>query len=102
MVQISEVKGNNARDSRTAAHTHIKGLGLRPDGIAERQSGGFVGQVAAREVSVCANIPTEVTDFFLLGLWSSCRPYPSTKDGWQSYITGWRTWDWKDCPRHGH
>lgn len=49
MVQISEVKGNNARDSRTAAHTHIKGLGLRPDGIAERQSGGFVGQVAARE-----------------------------------------------------
>jgi hypothetical protein len=64
MVQISEVKGNNARDSRTAAHTHIKGLGLRPDGIAERQSGGFVGQVAAREVSVCSNIPTEVTDFF--------------------------------------
>jgi RuvB-like protein 1 (pontin 52) len=49
MVQISEVKGN-ARDSRTAAHTHIKGLGLRPDGTAERQAGGFVGQNAAREV----------------------------------------------------
>ena len=49
MVQISEVKGN-ARDNRTMAHTHIKGLGLRPDGIAERQAGGFVGQVAAREV----------------------------------------------------
>ncbi|KAG4431184.1 E3 ubiquitin-protein ligase hel1 [Cadophora sp. M221] len=48
MVQISEVKGN-ARDSRTAAHTHIKGLGLRPDGTAERQAHGFVGQVAARE-----------------------------------------------------
>ncbi|PMD45378.1 TIP49-domain-containing protein [Hyaloscypha variabilis F] len=48
MVQISEVKGN-ARDSRTAAHTHIKGLGLRPDGIAERQAAGFVGQTAARE-----------------------------------------------------
>jgi len=48
MVQISEVKGN-ARDSRTAAHTHIKGLGLRPDGVAERQAAGFVGQVAARE-----------------------------------------------------
>lgn len=51
MVQISEVKGNT-RDNRTAAHTHIKGLGLRPDGIAERQSGGFVGQVAAREVRI--------------------------------------------------
>lgn len=50
MVQISEVKGN-ARDSRTAAHTHIKGLGLRPDGSAERQAAGFVGQTAAREVS---------------------------------------------------
>jgi len=49
MVQISEVKGNN-RENRTAAHTHIKGLGLRPDGSAERQSGGFVGQMAAREV----------------------------------------------------
>jgi RuvB-like protein 1 len=49
MVQISEVKGNS-RENRTAAHTHIKGLGLRPDGLAERQSGGFVGQVAAREV----------------------------------------------------
>ncbi|KAE8444434.1 E3 ubiquitin-protein ligase hel1 [Mollisiaceae sp. DMI_Dod_QoI] len=48
MVQISEVKGNT-RDSRTAAHTHIKGLGLRQDGTAERQAGGFVGQVAARE-----------------------------------------------------
>ncbi|KAH8758643.1 TIP49 C-terminus-domain-containing protein [Hyaloscypha sp. PMI_1271] len=48
MVQISEVKGN-ARDSRTATHTHIKGLGLRPDGLAERQAAGFVGQTAARE-----------------------------------------------------
>ncbi|TAQ89158.1 hypothetical protein B7494_g2541 [Chlorociboria aeruginascens] len=48
MVQISEVKGN-ARDSRTSAHTHIKGLGLGPNGVAERQSGGFVGQAAARE-----------------------------------------------------
>jgi RuvB-like protein 1 len=49
MVQIGEVKGN-ARDNRTFAHTHIKGLGLRPDGTAERQAAGFVGQVAAREV----------------------------------------------------
>ncbi|KAI1003730.1 RuvB-like helicase 1 [Podosphaera aphanis] len=48
VVQLSEVKGN-ARDTRTAAHTHIKGLGLRPDGLAEKQAGGFVGQAAARE-----------------------------------------------------
>lgn len=53
MVQISEVKGNS-RDHRTATHTHIKGLGLRSDGVADTQSGGFVGQTAAREV--CAQI----------------------------------------------
>jgi RuvB-like protein 1 len=49
MVQISEVKGNN-RENRTAAHTHIKGLGLKSDGTAEKQASGFVGQVGAREV----------------------------------------------------
>jgi len=49
MVQISEVKGNN-RENRTAAHTHIRGLGLNPQGVAEKQAAGFVGQTAAREV----------------------------------------------------
>ncbi len=49
MVQISEVKGNS-RDNRTAAHTHIKGLGLRPDGTAETSGDGWVGQASAREV----------------------------------------------------
>ena len=48
MVTISEVKGN-ARENRTAAHTHIKGLGLSADGLAEGSSAGFVGQKAARE-----------------------------------------------------
>lgn len=54
MVQISEVKGNT-RENRTATHTHIKGLGLRPDGTAENSSNGFVGQTAAREV--CKELP---------------------------------------------
>lgn len=49
MVQISEVKGNS-RENRTAAHTHIRGLGLRGDGYAETTGAGFVGQVDAREV----------------------------------------------------
>lgn len=51
MVQISEVKGNS-RENRTAAHTHIKGLGLGSNGYAERSSAGFVGQAQAREVSL--------------------------------------------------
>ncbi|KAH7117120.1 TIP49 C-terminus-domain-containing protein [Dendryphion nanum] len=48
-VPISEVKGNT-RENRTAAHSHIKGLGLgSSDGRALTQAGGFVGQAAARE-----------------------------------------------------
>jgi len=54
-VQISEVKGN-ARENRTAAHSHIKGLGLRQDGTAETNSAGFVGQAAAREVRNLADL----------------------------------------------
>ncbi|TGZ84301.1 TIP49-domain-containing protein [Ascodesmis nigricans] len=50
MVTISEVKtGTSARENRTAAHTHIRGLGLRPDGTAEKVLSGFVGQESARE-----------------------------------------------------
>jgi uncharacterized protein with FMN-binding domain len=50
MVQINEVK-SNSRENRTAAHTHIKGLGLRSDGTSEASGDGFVGQATAREVS---------------------------------------------------
>jgi len=56
MVQISEVKGNN-RENRTASHTHIKGLGLKSDGTAEKQAAGFVGQQQAREVRRCDSLP---------------------------------------------
>ncbi|KAK5102430.1 RuvB ATP-dependent DNA helicase pontin [Exophiala xenobiotica] len=48
MVNITEVK-SSGRDHRTAAHTHIKGLGLKNDGSAETSGNGFIGQVAARE-----------------------------------------------------
>lgn len=47
-VQISEVKGNS-RENRTATHSHIKGLGLKTDGSAEKNASGFIGQAAARE-----------------------------------------------------
>lgn len=54
-VQISEVKGNT-RENRTATHSHIKGLGLRSDGTAEKNAAGFVGQAAAREVCTEHNV----------------------------------------------
>ncbi|KAK5240679.1 RuvB ATP-dependent DNA helicase pontin, partial [Cryomyces antarcticus] len=47
-VQIAEVK-DASRANRTATHSHIKGLGLRSDGYAERNAAGFVGQTGARE-----------------------------------------------------
>lgn len=50
MVNLTEVKGNS-RENRTAAHTHIRGLGLRQDGTAEPSANGFVGQTGAREVT---------------------------------------------------
>ncbi|PVG02218.1 putative RVB1-RUVB-like protein [Serendipita vermifera] len=37
------------RSSRIAPHSHIRGLGLRPDGTADNEAAGFVGQTAARE-----------------------------------------------------
>ncbi|CCE65449.1 hypothetical protein TPHA_0L00920 [Tetrapisispora phaffii CBS 4417] len=57
MVEISEIKENNTTagakavgsGTRTATHTHIKGLGLDDQGIAKKVEGGFVGQIEARE-----------------------------------------------------
>jgi len=49
---ITEIRPPPARESRTAAHSHIKGLGLLPAGLADPNpatSQGFVGQTAARE-----------------------------------------------------
>lgn len=47
-IKIEEVK-NTKRLERIAAHTHIKGLGLNPDGSALQRASGLVGQVIARE-----------------------------------------------------
>ncbi|CAR24137.1 RuvB-like helicase [Lachancea thermotolerans] len=52
MVQVSEIKDSGAgsgASTRTAAHTHIKGLGLDEFGAAKQVEGGFVGQIEARE-----------------------------------------------------
>ncbi|KAM6492050.1 RuvB-like helicase 1 [Amanita muscaria] len=37
------------RSSRIAPHSHIKGLGLTPEGLAITDSAGFIGQTNARE-----------------------------------------------------
>jgi hypothetical protein len=40
------------RSSRIAPHSHIKGLGLTPEGFANNDGAGFVGQTNAREVRI--------------------------------------------------
>jgi hypothetical protein len=50
-MKIEEIKPT-PKTKRIAAHTHIKGLGLREDGTAIKDSFayGIIGQTAAREV----------------------------------------------------
>jgi len=128
MVQINDVK-NDARANRTSAHTHIKGLGLKTDGYADRISSGFVGQTAAREVCkrseemitvVCAEhyelakqssdcaLPTASALPWLpqltrcrIGVRCGRRPDQSEKDVWESSTTGRRTRHRKDSTSIG-
>jgi DNA helicase TIP49 (TBP-interacting protein) len=48
-MKIEDIKATEVH-SRVAAHTHIKGLGLREDGTAIPVAAGLVGQEQAREV----------------------------------------------------
>lgn len=44
---------SGSRESRVATHSHIKGLGLGEDGLPLAGTAqGFIGQRAAREVSI--------------------------------------------------
>ncbi|KAG8371334.1 hypothetical protein BUALT_Bualt13G0076900 [Buddleja alternifolia] len=47
-MKIEEVQ-STTKKQRIATHTHIRGLGLQPDGNAIPLAAGFVGQAAARE-----------------------------------------------------
>lgn len=49
-MKIEEVE-STTRTQRVATHTHIKGIGLREDGIAEPIAAGLVGQCSAREAA---------------------------------------------------
>eukprot|EP01083_Nonionella_stella_P085002 235391_1 len=49
-MKIEEVKSTE-RLERIASHSHIKGLGLNPDGTSKEIGGGLVGQCNARDAS---------------------------------------------------
>ena len=47
-MKIEEVQ-STTKAARVSAHSHVKGLGLNPDGTADQTAQGLVGQEAARE-----------------------------------------------------
>lgn len=49
-IKIEEVVSTTKKE-RVAAHSHVKGLGLNPDGSAKPFGDGFVGQEKAREAA---------------------------------------------------
>lgn len=49
-IKIEEVVSTTKKE-RIAAHSHVKGLGLNPDGTPKPQTDGFVGQEKAREAA---------------------------------------------------
>jgi hypothetical protein len=106
MVNISEVKGNT-RENRTAAHTHIKGLGLRQDGTAEKGANGFVGQTDAREVRQIYLPPTLAATLLpcltrsLLGMRRGCRSHKIQEDVWKGSTSSRWTGYWQDSPCAG-
>ena len=54
---------SSARSSRIAPHSHIKGLGLTPEGFASVDGAGFIGQTNAREVSPWISPPLQELTF---------------------------------------
>lgn len=47
---VQDEQAARIQERRINAHSHIKGLGLKPDGLAHNIASGFVGQNLAREV----------------------------------------------------
>jgi hypothetical protein len=63
-----------ARSSRIAPHSHIKALGLTPEGLATTDGAGFIGQNNAREVYISPstyNPPFYYHDALRLAGWLS-------------------------------
>jgi RuvB-like protein 1 len=60
------------RSSRIAPHSHIKGLGLTPEGYVSGDAAGFVGQELAREVCTVIHETKFDLNAVFLGLWSGC------------------------------
>eukprot|EP00871_Galdieria_phlegrea_P002542 jgi/Galph1/3289/GphlegSOOS_G1974.1 len=50
-MRIEHIRSSSSKKQRVAIHSHVKGLGLAPDGTALHCAAGFVGQEQAREAA---------------------------------------------------
>ena len=69
---------SSTRSSRIAPHSHIKGLGLTPEGFATVDGAGFIGQTNAREVSpwICfLSFPSKINLYGTKGMWCRCSSH---------------------------
>ena len=52
-MRIEQIRSgdSSAKELKIYSHSHIKGLGLNEEGIATKESNGFIGQIEAREAA---------------------------------------------------
>ena len=52
-MRIEQIRSGDAsaKELKIYNHSHIKGLGLNEEGIATKESNGFIGQIEAREAA---------------------------------------------------
>jgi hypothetical protein len=95
------------RSSRIAPHSHIKGLGVSPEGYANLDGAGFIGQTNAREV--CHALLSFVFGFgfgfcfrqltliAIKGMWRRRRSDQVEKILWKGTLARGCSRDWENC-----
>ena len=95
--------GSTSRSSRIAPHSHIRGLGLGPDGLVEGDAAGFVGQNAAREVRLVAPRRVFVSSWAVYNVFTGMRCRRRAHQDAQVFRTRvtpcGRAWNRKNGPR---
>ena len=95
--------GSSSRSSRIAPHSHIRGLGLGPDGLVEGDAAGFVGQNTAREVGFVdprrVIISSQIVFNVYTGMRRRRRAYQVAQVFRTRVTPRRRAWNWQNGPR---
>ena len=95
--------GSLSRSSRIAPHSHIRGLGLGPDGLVEGDAAGFVGQNTAREVGFVdprrVFTGSQIVFNLYTGMRRRCRAHQVAQVFRTCVAPRRRAWNWQNRPR---